>query len=128
MCTDHLIPEVEVQVLWGRAGLIGKGAMGEVRRGRYRGVEVALKQLHMLRTDAASIQEGIIKLTITERRALQREFLKECALLQRVTHPNIVPFVGIVVDSARFEPLSLAGLACQCAHASVEMLPTHVQP
>ena len=39
----------------GPAGIIGSGALGEVRRGLYRGVEVALKGLHMLRTDAASV-------------------------------------------------------------------------
>ena len=43
------------QVVRGPAGIIGSGALGEVRRGLYRGVEVALKGLHMLRTDAASV-------------------------------------------------------------------------
>ena len=39
----------------GPDGIIGRGSLGEVRRGTLRGVEVALKSLFMLRTDAASI-------------------------------------------------------------------------
>eukprot|EP01045_Picozoa_sp_COSAG04_P037435 COSAG04_NODE_9559_length_851_cov_2.434840_2_plen_56_part_01 len=46
---DYAIPQSEVIV----GDRIGAGALGEVRRGTYRDTPVALKGLHMLRTDAA---------------------------------------------------------------------------
>ena len=66
-----MIPEASVQVVEGADGLIGKGALGEVRRGVYRDAVVALKQLHLLRTDAAATEEGMFALTKKERRDLQ---------------------------------------------------------
>eukprot|EP01047_Picozoa_sp_COSAG01_P085133 COSAG01_NODE_18570_length_1067_cov_0.923554_1_plen_104_part_00 len=50
-----VIPAAEVEVEAGAGGLIGRGALGEVRRGTYRGVAIALKGLHLLRTDAAAV-------------------------------------------------------------------------
>ena len=44
---DYTIAESEVSV----RERIGSGALGEVRLGQYQGVDVALKGLHMLRTD-----------------------------------------------------------------------------
>ena len=94
----------------GREGVIGRGALGEVRRGIYREAEVALKRLHLLRTDDAWMDEGGFRLGPEERRCLLGNFMKECELLSTLSHANIVLFVGIVVG-ARPSPLSPSPLA-----------------
>eukprot|EP01046_Picozoa_sp_COSAG06_P022474 COSAG06_NODE_1746_length_8495_cov_5.648761_2_plen_400_part_00 len=102
------IPLADVTVVEGAEGLIGRGALGEVRRGRFDGADVALKGLHMLRTDAAAVHAMGGALGPAERRALADAFWRECDVLRRVVHPNILPFVGVVVDPERSEPLYLA--------------------
>ena len=98
-----------MRVVGGREGVIGRGALGEVRRGIYRDSEVALKRLHLLRTDAAWVAEGGVRLEPAERAHVLRSFIKECELLSTLSHPHIVLFVGIVVDATpRAEPLFLA--------------------
>jgi hypothetical protein len=99
------IPVGEVEVVAGPAGVVGRGALGEVRRGAYRGVQVALKGLHLLRTDAATMAAMGGALTPGERASVMASFLKECDMMRRCVHPNIVPFVGVVYDR---EPLYLA--------------------
>ena len=84
----------------GRAGVIGQGANGEVRRGIYRGAEVALKRLHMLRTDAAWIAEGgVVDISAQDRQALRETFRKECDMLSSLAHSNIILFVGVVIGA-----------------------------
>eukprot|EP01048_Picozoa_sp_COSAG05_P016272 COSAG05_NODE_2075_length_3608_cov_4.560274_1_plen_105_part_00 len=74
-------------------------------KGIFEGVEVALKGLHLLRTDAASIAAMGFALSQQERCAILARFTKECDLLRRAQHANIVPFIGVVCDP---EPLCLA--------------------
>eukprot|EP01043_Picozoa_sp_COSAG02_P067715 COSAG02_NODE_10979_length_1819_cov_1.929070_1_plen_545_part_00 len=105
---EYRIALADVQVIEGREGLIGRGALGEVRRGRYAGTEVALKGLHMLRTDAEAAHAMGGALAPAERRALQADFFRECDVLRRAVHPNILPFIGVVVDAAGSQPLFLA--------------------
>ena len=136
---DYLIPLERVTVEEGPDGVIGQGALGVVRRGIFRAegddpdpdgghradshgralipaqqrmtrpVRVALKGLHMLRTDAASVAAMGGGLTPRERGHVLQTFWRECELLHRAQHDNIVPFVGVVMDDtlAR-EPLYLA--------------------
>ena len=108
MPAEYRIALADVQVIEGREGLIGRGALGEVRRGRYAGTEVALKGLHMLRTDAEAAHAMGGALAPAERRALQADFFRECDILRRAVHPNILPFIGVVVDAAGSQPLFLA--------------------
>ena len=102
---EWVIPIADVEVVEGAEGLIGKGALGEVRKGKIKGVPVALKGLHMLRTDTASITAMGVALSPAERQAVLADFMKECDTLRRCTHAHIVPFIGVVVDH---EPLYLA--------------------
>ena len=98
----YLIPEAEVRVIEGKEGVIGQGANGEVRRGFYRGAEVALKRLHMLRTDAAWVAEGGLvpsDLSPDEQQSLKDSFKKECDMLSGLVHSNIVLFVGVVIGA-----------------------------
>ena len=71
----------DVDVEQGAEGIIGGGALGEVRRGRYKGAACALKSLHMLRTDAASVATFGGALNHDERRYLVQKFTEECELL-----------------------------------------------
>ena len=101
---DWVMSLAEVEV--GR--VVGGGALGEVRLGAYRGLQLALKELYLLRTDAASLARmGGIALSAAERRSLTETFLRECELLRSAVHPNVVPFIGVVVDR---EPRYLATL------------------
>ena len=84
----------------GKEGLIGKGANGEVRRGIYRGADVALKRLLMLRTDEAWVAEGgFVDLSRRDRQNLMENFEKECEMLRSLEHSNIVLFLGVVVGA-----------------------------
>nr|UMO80375.1 Serine/threonine protein kinase [Pandoravirus aubagnensis] len=62
---------------------IGAGSYGVVYRGRWKGVDVAVKRL--------------AKQRLTERRAL--DFRAEVACLSELSHPNVVLFVGACVQA-----------------------------
>jgi len=107
-----VIPSAEVTVVEGAGGLLGRGALGEVRRGRWVQVghemkEVALKRLFLLRDDAASLAEMGGGLSAEDKKAVVAAFLRECVSLSRAKHPNVLPFYGIVMDDAR-QPLFMA--------------------
>jgi serine/threonine protein kinase len=107
------IPAADVAPVEGDDGLLGRGALGEVRRGTWRaaqGVEatpVALKRLFMLRDDRAALADMGGALAPEERAAVAAAFLRECTVLSRANHPNLLPFYGIVLDESA-QPLFMA--------------------
>jgi serine/threonine protein kinase len=106
--SGFLIEQRELQVEPGPMGVLGTGALGEVRRGTFRGALVACKGLFMLRTDARSVAGFGGALRPDERKHLTAKFMQECRFMQECTHPNIVPFFGVAVDdSPAREPLYL---------------------
>ncbi|KAF2315316.1 hypothetical protein GH714_038812 [Hevea brasiliensis] len=68
------------------ATLIGEGAYGEVYLVKWRGTEVAAKTI---RSSIASNQK------------VKHTFLKELGLWQKLRHPNIVQFLGVLKHSDR---------------------------
>ncbi|KAL8114190.1 hypothetical protein AgCh_021157 [Apium graveolens] len=68
------------------AVLIGEGAYGEVYVVKWRGTEVAAKT---------------IRSSIASNQMVRKTFLKELALWQKLRHPNIVQFLGVLKDSER---------------------------
>ncbi|KAK2991438.1 hypothetical protein RJ640_028521 [Escallonia rubra] len=66
--------------------LIGEGAYGEVYLVKWRGTEVAAKT---------------IRSSIASNQMVKKTFLKELALWQKLRHPNIVQFLGVLKDSDR---------------------------
>ena len=105
----YLLAQADVDVDTTQAGILGQGSLGIVRIGKYKGAEVALKELFCLRTDQSSLASFGGELPQEYRHALTQKFLEECDVMHRCTHPNIVPFFGLVVDSSpRSEPLYLA--------------------
>jgi hypothetical protein len=99
----------EIAVVQGAAGVLGRGSLGEVRRGLYKGVDVALKGLHMMRDDPQSLAAMGGALSPQERARVRLDFWRECKTMQGLAHPNILPFLCVVVDdTVREEPLYLA--------------------
>ena len=86
---------------------IGGGALGEVRVAVYDGNQVALKSLHMLRTDDVAQAQWGGALSPAERDHQLALFIRECDTLRGLDHRNILPFIGVVVDRDS-EPLFLA--------------------
>jgi hypothetical protein len=86
---SFVIPLSDVEVETGDSGIIGSGALGQVRRGRYRGHSVALKGLHLLRTDAASVAAFGGALNPDERAAFLQKFMQECEFMQSFTHEHV---------------------------------------
>ncbi|KAK9274121.1 hypothetical protein L1049_018935 [Liquidambar formosana] len=68
------------------AALIGEGAYGEVYLVKWRGTEVAAKT---------------IRSSIASNPRVKNTFLKELALWQKLRHPNIVQFLGVLKHSDR---------------------------
>lgn len=85
---------------------IGRGALGKVRRGRFRDVDVAVKTLHLLSTEPCDLLCMGGALQLHEREALEVELAKECRTLQRLVHTNILPFLAMGVSPAG-RPVSL---------------------
>ena len=109
-----VIPSAEIVPVEGDEGLLGRGALGEVRRGRWvtaaaGGAEtgVALKRLFLLRDDLAALAEMGGALSAEEKAAVVAAFMRECVILSRANHPNILQFYGLVLDDAR-QPLFMA--------------------
>lgn len=65
--------------------LLGSGGFGAVFKGRYDGMDVAVKQLH-LQTGAMPSKEQI------------EEFHKEVANLRSLRHPRLINFIGVAFD------------------------------
>ncbi|KAG8391822.1 hypothetical protein BUALT_Bualt01G0227000 [Buddleja alternifolia] len=68
------------------ATLIGEGAYGEIYLVKWRGTEVAAKT---------------IRSSIASNKTVRDNFLKELALWQKLRHPNIVQFLGVLKHADR---------------------------
>ena len=122
------IPSAQIVPVEGNEGILGRGALGEVRRGVWvteggNETAVALKRLFMLRDDDTAMAEMGGALLPEEKATVVAAFLRECTILSRANHPNILSFYGIVLDDAR-QPLFMATalvesgtLRDMCVHA-----------
>ena len=70
---------------------LGVGSYAVVKQITCKGKTFAAKQLHDSLFNLASSEE---------RSALLSQFARECRLLQRAAHPNIVKFIGVHMDKA----------------------------
>lgn len=68
---------------------LGVGSYAVVKQLTCKGQKFAAKQLHSTLFDLASEEE---------REGMLAQFAKECRLLQRATHPNVVKFVGLHIE------------------------------
>ena len=66
---------------------IGKGTFGEVRKGYWRGEEIAIK---FLKSSMLSSQESI------------KSFIEECNIMKNLHHPNILLFMGACTKGPEF--------------------------
>ena len=69
-----------------KAKILGKGGFGVVLHGRWRGIDVAVKK--MLPSSATTKSK--------------MEFVKELALMARLSHPNIIQLLGACTDGGEF--------------------------
>ena len=70
---------------------ISRGAYSAVLSGRLDGKEVAVKRFHLQ--------------TVNQDKKILEDFQRECELLKRVDHPNLVKFEGAFYDDATNEPV-----------------------
>jgi serine/threonine protein kinase len=107
VAAESTIRIADVALVQGPGGVIGHGALGEVRRATWRGTTVALKDLFMLRTDAAALAQMGGALDPEHRAAVRAKFARECEFMRSARHPNLLQFVGVVVDGEG-QPVYLA--------------------
>lgn len=85
---DYLISGVEVL----ETKLLGEGAYGVVKLGKYFGLLVAVKKLK-----SSMFPAGIKKLDQQTELILQ-SFYNECEKLSQIRHPNVVQLLGVFAD------------------------------
>ena len=93
---------------------LGVGSYGEVRRGRWRGTDVAVKTFH-----AELNEKGL------------REFELEVTTLASLRHPNVLQFLGAVIDGSRLSivtELMPKGTLFSLLHSHTKIeLPPHLR-
>jgi len=94
------IPPDQLVIAEGPGSRLGAGSLGEVRRAIWNNsTPVATKELFMMRTDPAAVQDMGGYLDTRSRAGALREFLNEYAINSSIRHPNIVMFLGVGVDA-----------------------------
>lgn len=78
--------------------LIGSGSYAKVYKGEWQGIQVAVKQLHEIFSDAGPQQIA----------GLTRTFCKELGMNIKLRHPNIIQFLGVVLpEQGQHDPAAL---------------------
>jgi serine/threonine protein kinase len=97
---DWAYPVQEIAIDNSDDGILGKGAFGIVRKARWCGSEVAVKQLH-----AQDVQQDgeVALLKDDDIDAL----IREMSICSRLRHPNLVLFLGVTYDPATSMPQSI---------------------
>ena len=91
-------------------GLLGRGAFGEVRRGLWQGLPVAVKTLHALvpgmsAAGAGADADAAAAAAATD--ALAAALLSEIKTLASLRHPNLLLLVGLGFDRVTRRPAAL---------------------
>jgi len=79
---DFNIPKKDLEIF--EKSLLGAGGSGSVCKGRYQGIDVAIKKLRMLQT--------------AEDKEAFEEFRKEASIMAQLRHPNIVVLYGACME------------------------------
>lgn len=80
---------------------LGAGSYATVKKASYKGEHFAAKQLHENNFSYASADD---------RDFMLKQFARECSLLQRASHPNVVRFIGLHVQASQPVPYLLMEL------------------
>ena len=89
---DNLFPPKPATLTIGKE--INRGAWGTVYEGELSGQPVAVKKVHESLLEAEGTEESLIQ-----------SFHRECQLLEKANHPNIVKFYGAYYDEETGEPI-----------------------
>jgi len=81
---------------------IGAGAFGEVRKGRYNGLDVAIKILHSQDEKAMTMFRKEAELLAYAASLLHALFFLSIDLFRTLRHENIVPCVGFCLQAGHF--------------------------
>ena len=73
---------------------LAEGAFGKIYKGKYRGAEVAIKELHSGRLDPETLK-GTMAVRNTA------EFMAEVHIMSAITHPNLLALVGFTLQPPR---------------------------
>ena len=105
---DYLIGGVEVL----EGNVLGEGAYGVVKLGKYFSLPCAVKKLK-----ASMFPRGLMQLDQQTEFILQ-SFYNECEKLCRIRHPNVVQFLGAYLDKQSHLPV----LVMELMHESLSLL------
>ena len=94
IAVDNLFPSKPATLTIGRE--INRGAWGTVYEGELNGQPVAVKKVHKILLEAEGTEA---------RERLIRSFHRECQLLEKANHPNIIKFYGAYHDEETGEPI-----------------------
>ena len=92
---DYIISEVEVL----EDKMLGEGAYGVVKMGRYYGLDCAVKKLK-----PSMFPAGMKQLDQTTELILQ-SFFNECEKMSKIRHPNVVQLLGVFSDKSNRLPV-----------------------
>ena len=78
---DWIFDEKEIEVT---GTILGRGAFGEVRIAKWRGIEIAAKRLHVIHSEGKTERRQDLYANI--------DMNREIALLSKLRHPNLLLF------------------------------------
>ena len=79
---------------------LGRGSFGSVWLGKWRGIDVAVKELHTCNTDTLEGQKSL------------SDLYKEADTLSRLHHPTVVTFYGVVTSGMGAHPGTVMEYMC----------------
>ena len=81
---------------------LGRGAYGSVFTVKYRGVVCAAKKIHSILVDD--------DVSVEQKQAIKRDFVRECVYCSGIRHPNIVQFIGVYYSEDSILPIMVMKL------------------
>ncbi len=117
---DYIITDVEVR----EEKMLGEGAYGVVKSGRFYGLDCAVKKLK------PSMFPAGMKQLDQQTELILQSFYNECEKMSRVRHPNVVQLLGVFSDSKTRLPVIVMELMNESLSRLLhrtKVLPCHVE-
>ena len=117
---DYIITDVEVR----EDRLLGEGAYGVVKLGRFYGLDCAVKKLK------PSMFPAGMKQLDQQTELILQSFYNECEKMSRIRHPNVVQLLGVYSDSNNRLPVIVMELMNESLSRLLhrtKVLPFHIE-